>query len=775
MKIKRMLSLLVATAMTVTAVTGAMSVSAISADDGEFDSKAYYTSGRCGENASWLINSDGVLVISGTGVMSKSYTNPSNGSKGWGWSISGKDVNEIVIEDGITSPGTDNISIFNKDVFPNLSKVTLPPSLTEFHGCFDGSTYAYPFLKDIYVYSKIITDASTIYNNSYATTGYAWPGSGIIWHVYKGSDTEKSLREDLKLTDEDINYIADDEQMPTVTNKTPAELEPLTDTSGPAGVGSKWEWNSTSKTLTFSGKAGITIADGYKKYAETTEHIIIKSGITGIVTAPRTNTTTIFGDGAFYGFTALKDVELPETLKTIGSFSFYQTPITKIDLPSTLEYIGFRAFRESNLEQISFSENLNTIEESAFSLSKIKSINLHEGMTIGGSAFQGCESLKEVTVPKNIYFLRTAAGGAQLAREHCTFADCTGLEKIVIEDGCVVEDSWGKVQYENAIVENFCQNCTSLKKVIIKGGIDCIMPRAFGDCPLNDIYFYNTELSTVTAKGTDTGTVYMDSFDTTNNPSFHVVKDSTTEQTLKDAGYLTADNTVYMADTTALETAIAEAEAIETDKYTDETVSALTKAIENAKATLENYDATQDEVDNAVKAINEAKNALTDKSDEPSNPSDSSSDPSDSSNNPSDSSNPSGSGQSEPSNSGSSQPTSAQPATNAPTTASPKVTPPTATTVTKPAKVKSVKLKAKKKKLNVSWKKVSGATGYEVKAATNSKFTKGKKTVTVKKNKVTIKNLKPKKKYYVKVRAYKLSNGRKFFGKWSKVVKKKVR
>ena len=96
-------------------------------------------------------------------------------------------------------------------------------------------------------------------------------------------------------------------------------------------------------------------------------------------------------------------------------------------------------------------------------------------------------------------------------------------------------------------------------------------------------------------------------------------------------------------------------------------------------------------------------------------------------------------------------------------------------TVNKPAKVKSVKLTAKKKKLNVKWKKVSGATGYEVMYAKNNKFTKGKKTVKVKKNKVTLKRLKSKKKYFVKVRAYKTVNGNKCYGKWSKVVKKKVK
>ena len=119
----------------------------------------------------------------------------------------------------------------------------------------------------------------------------------------------------------------------------------------------------------------------------------------------------------------------------------------------------------------------------------------------------------------------------------------------------------------------------------------------------------------------------------------------------------------------------------------------------------------------------------------------------------------------------------ASPNTKSPTTKSTQTTTKlnNTATVTKPAKVKSVNLKAKKKKLNVKWKKVSGATGYEVKAATNSKFTKGKKTVTVKKNKVTIKNLKPKKKYFVKVRAYKTINGNTSYGKWSKTVKVKVK
>ena len=93
----------------------------------------------------------------------------------------------------------------------------------------------------------------------------------------------------------------------------------------------------------------------------------------------------------------------------------------------------------------------------------------------------------------------------------------------------------------------------------------------------------------------------------------------------------------------------------------------------------------------------------------------------------------------------------------------------------KQAKIKKLTAKAKGKKITVSWKKIKKATGYQVKLATNQKFTKNKKTVNVKKNKVILKKLKSKKKYFVKVRAYKTVNGNTSYGKWSKVVKKKVK
>lgn len=86
------------------------------------------------------------------------------------------------------------------------------------------------------------------------------------------------------------------------------------------------------------------------------------------------------------------------------------------------------------------------------------------------------------------------------------------------------------------------------------------------------------------------------------------------------------------------------------------------------------------------------------------------------------------------------------------------------------------KVTAGKKKFTVKWKKqTKQVTGYQIQYATNSKFTKNKKTITINKNKTTSKTvskLKAKKKYYVRVRTYKTVkiNGKstKIYSAWSK-------
>ena len=94
----------------------------------------------------------------------------------------------------------------------------------------------------------------------------------------------------------------------------------------------------------------------------------------------------------------------------------------------------------------------------------------------------------------------------------------------------------------------------------------------------------------------------------------------------------------------------------------------------------------------------------------------------------------------------------------------------------KPKATSISSLKAGSKKFTVKWKKqATQTTGYQVQVATNKKFKKNKKTVTIKKQKTTkttVKKLKAKKKYYVRVCTYKTvkSNGKsiRIYSGWSK-------
>lgn len=101
-----------------------------------------------------------------------------------------------------------------------------------------------------------------------------------------------------------------------------------------------------------------------------------------------------------------------------------------------------------------------------------------------------------------------------------------------------------------------------------------------------------------------------------------------------------------------------------------------------------------------------------------------------------------------------------------------------------PKGTKISKLSRAKKAAVVRWKKQtakmpsSRITGYQIQVATDTGFTKDKKTVTVsgyKKTYKKIKGLKAKKKYYVRVRTYKTISGTKYYSAWSKTRTVKTR
>lgn len=96
----------------------------------------------------------------------------------------------------------------------------------------------------------------------------------------------------------------------------------------------------------------------------------------------------------------------------------------------------------------------------------------------------------------------------------------------------------------------------------------------------------------------------------------------------------------------------------------------------------------------------------------------------------------------------------------------------TNTLTRKPNPTSITKLTASKtKRFTVKWKKGTSVNGYQIQYALNSKFTKSKKTVTISNGKTTSKTvtgLKKGKKYYVRVRAYRVVNNKKYYSAWTK-------
>ncbi len=106
---------------------------------------------------------------------------------------------------------------------------------------------------------------------------------------------------------------------------------------------------------------------------------------------------------AFNQCTKLEEVTLAEGLKSIGSFSFgYCESLKAITIPSTVTAIGDTAFCGcKTLESIELPAGLTKLEEKVFSsCSGLKTVTLSAGITeICEEAFDGCTALKKVYYP----------------------------------------------------------------------------------------------------------------------------------------------------------------------------------------------------------------------------------------------------------------------------------------------------------------------------------------------------------------------------------------
>lgn len=458
---------------------------------------------------------------------------------------------------------------------------------------------------------------------------------------------------------------------------------------------------------------------------------------------------TFIGNSAFGETTNLTSISLPSKLICIDGQAFKGCAIRSISLPNGLTQIGYQAFQGSELEQVVIPDSVkilgitNLATEGAFEdCEKMTSVVLGAGLQkLGGSEFQNCTSLVSVDLSKAVNIEEippyTFSGCSALEQivipsqikkiGYGAFSNCTSLkaDKVTMSEnlqsmagsvfsGCTSFTELPDLKSMTSIPEYTFSYCTGLVKVEVPDQIQTIGGQAFYNC---------TNLVAI-GLGTGFDGTKLETWDTyifyeMHNPS--TIYTSTKEQ----ADWLTANKTdryLYSDYTDVKVGKVPENLVIPTPKPKPTPTPLVTPLPTPVPKTTPTPIPTPTQKTSGTPVKTPASNA---------------------------------------------KPTTAPANTNK----NPKQA------VLKAPVIK--KVKAGKKKVSVSWKKsAQSITGYQIQYSTSASFKKGKKTITIsgkKKQSRTIKKLKTKKKYYIRIRTYQVINGKKTVSKWSKTKKFKTK
>ena len=222
--------------------------------------------------------------------------------------------------------------------------------------------------------------------------------------------------------------------------------------SADTGTDGNCQWLYTGGSLMISGNGDMkdytkaTDTPWYNSYAANITSVIISGDITHIGSAAFNSLTNLksvtintngkkltIGTGAFTGCTALTSITIPEnvteigggafakcsnlttvnfnatkcdTMGTLTSPVFYQSPVSTIDFGPNVKYIPDYAFRQSSSTisptTITIPESVYYIGEYAFAYNvMLKTVNLPDKLTsLPQYMFYGCKNLSTINTPK---------------------------------------------------------------------------------------------------------------------------------------------------------------------------------------------------------------------------------------------------------------------------------------------------------------------------------------------------------------------------------------
>ena len=432
--------------------------------------------GTCGDNATWMLDEEGKLIISGTGIM---YDYPFDETGPWGVTVT-----NIVIEDGITSIGNFafngckdliNVSIpysikrIGDGTFQeceNLTSIKLPSSVTSVgNWAFGRCPIHSVFIDDLESWLNITSPDSPESNYNFMFASYG----GYI-----------SYSKDLYIN----GIVVRDIIIPDGVEKIPG-----------------WAFRD------FTGIRNIQIPSSVAYIGQ-----YAFGGCTGLTSITIPSGVTTIDAYAFCGCNRITSISIPRTVTSIGSAAFSECKISSLYIDDLASWLNI-SFGWGNanplelasqdvllyvngelLEDLIIPEGITTIPKRAFSNCRnIRRVILPYGVSkIEESAFSNCKSLVDVTLPYGLQSI------GRFAFESC------GLNKLVIPNSVTSIGAYAFRYCNNLLSVVLSSNmwnveqsvfyqCEKLKEVYLPLSITDIYSEAFRRCPVEIVYYAGTE------------------------------------------------------------------------------------------------------------------------------------------------------------------------------------------------------------------------------------------------------------------------------------------
>lgn len=310
-------------------------------------------SGKCGPTATWTVDSNGRLTISGSGYL---YTNDY-------WADYRNAITEVIVEEGITQLAQKLRNM------PKATKIVLPQSLTMFEITKSANLDS---LKDVY-YMGTSTQWDEEFSGSYENFDDV-----VIHFISSGLEVGTRIAGVSQYGGGSWTFDSDG----TLT------------VYGSGIWGSTVPWYDIKKNI-----KKVIVAQGVERI-----NANFFSGCENLVAVEIADSVREIGSHAFSYCTSLVSIQIPNSVKTIDSYAFSNcTSLTNVTFPKGIETIGKGWFSDcTSLTTITIPESVSIIEEWAFadctSLSSITlPSNLHQ---LKDYCFYNCTSLTHITLPK---------------------------------------------------------------------------------------------------------------------------------------------------------------------------------------------------------------------------------------------------------------------------------------------------------------------------------------------------------------------------------------